>query len=58
MRSRTRSSAVPAEWVALTLKSRGRESVFFVYVTVGIAVSLVVYVVMRDTRTHSKIVED
>ena len=47
-----------AEWVALKLRSRGLESVFFVYVTVGIAVSLVVYVVMRDTRTHSKIVED
>jgi len=47
-----------AEWVALKLKSSGHERVFFVYVTVGIAVSLVVYVFMRDTRKHSKIVED
>lgn len=46
-----------AEWVALRLKAAGHESLFFVYVTVGIALSLVVYVGMRDTRTHSKITE-
>ncbi len=47
-----------AESVALWLKSRGSERVFYWYVTAAIAVSLVVYVRMRDTRTHSRIVED
>ena len=44
-----------AEYVALWFKSRGMERGFFVYVTVMIAISLVVYVRMRDTKTTSRI---
>jgi MHS family alpha-ketoglutarate permease-like MFS transporter len=47
-----------AEYVALWFKTRGNESGFYWYVTAAIATSLVVYVRMRDTRDHSKIVED
>lgn len=47
-----------AEWVALKLKEIGHESWFFWYVTVMIALSLIVYVKMRDTRDHSHIHED
>lgn len=47
-----------AEYVALKLKSMGHEQMFFGYVTAAIAVSLVVYVRMRDTRKHSRIVDD
>jgi MHS family alpha-ketoglutarate permease-like MFS transporter len=39
-----------AEYVALWLKQAGRETDFFWYVTGCIAISLVVYVTMRDTR--------
>lgn len=46
-----------AEYVALWFKARGLERGFYVYVTVAIAVSLVVYVRMRDTRDHGRIVE-
>jgi len=45
-----------AEYVALWFKSRGMERGFFVYVTVMIALSLVVYARMRDTKTTSRIV--
>lgn len=47
-----------AEYAALWFKARGLERGFYVYVTVMIAVSLVVYVRMRDTRAHSRITED
>jgi MHS family alpha-ketoglutarate permease-like MFS transporter len=47
-----------AESVALLLKSHNVESWFFWYVTALIAVSLIVYLRMRDTRTHSRIIED
>ena len=47
-----------AEYVALWFRSVGRESWFFVYVTVMIGLSLLVYVFMRDTRKHSRILED
>jgi MHS family alpha-ketoglutarate permease-like MFS transporter len=47
-----------AEWVALSFKSAGWERGFYWYVTVMIAVSLVVYLRMPDTRTTSEIVED
>jgi len=47
-----------AEFVALWFKSHGNESGFYTYVTVVIAGSLLVYVTMRDTRTHSQIIED
>jgi MFS transporter, MHS family, alpha-ketoglutarate permease len=44
-----------AEYVALWFKSRDLDRGFYAYVTIAIALSLVVYVRMRDTRTHSKI---
>lgn len=45
-----------AEYVALWFKRGGHEERFYWYVTVMIALSLVVYVRMRDTKTHSRIV--
>jgi MFS transporter, MHS family, alpha-ketoglutarate permease len=42
-----------AEYVALWLKQAGHETWFFGYVTACIAVSLVVYALMRDTRKNS-----
>jgi MHS family alpha-ketoglutarate permease-like MFS transporter len=47
-----------AEYVALWFKARGIEEGFYVYITVMIALSLVVYATMRDTRKHSKIASD
>ncbi|WP_242415806.1 MFS transporter [Sphingomonas panni] len=47
-----------AEVVALKFKDAGFERGFYWYVTAMIAVSLVVYLRMRDTRTHSQIMED
>lgn len=47
-----------AEFVALKFKQIGHENWFFWYVTIMIALSLVVYVKMRDTRDHSHIHED
>jgi MHS family alpha-ketoglutarate permease-like MFS transporter len=47
-----------AEYVALTFKDAGWERGFYWYVTAMIAVSLVVYVRMKDTRDSSAIVED
>ena len=47
-----------AEFVALWFKQAGHETWFFTYVTVVILGSLVVYLTMRDTKTHSLIVED
>jgi MHS family alpha-ketoglutarate permease-like MFS transporter len=44
-----------AEPIALWFKSIGRESGFYYYLTACIAVSLVVYALMRDTRKHSAI---
>jgi MHS family alpha-ketoglutarate permease-like MFS transporter len=44
-----------AEYVALWLKQAGRETDFYWYVSACIAVSLVVYVTMRDTRDDSAI---
>jgi MFS transporter, MHS family, alpha-ketoglutarate permease len=46
-----------AEYVALWFKAHGMERGFYVYVTGAIAVSLVVYVKMRDTRQHSRIID-
>ncbi|TBU73060.1 alpha-ketoglutarate permease [Pseudomonas daroniae] len=43
-----------AEYVALWFKSVGLESGFYWYVTGCIACSLLVYVTMKDTRTHSR----
>ena len=47
-----------AEYVGLWLKDQGIESAFYWYVTAMIAVSLVTYVRMRDTKRHSLILED
>jgi len=47
-----------AEWVALSFKNAGWERGFYWYVTAMIAVSLVIYVRMRDTRSTSSIHED
>ena len=47
-----------AEYVALWFKSEGMESGFFWYVTGMIGLSLIVYLKMRDTRLHSRIMED
>jgi MHS family alpha-ketoglutarate permease-like MFS transporter len=47
-----------AEYVALWFKHSGRETGFFTYVTVVVLASLVVYVLMPDTRKTSRIVED
>jgi MHS family alpha-ketoglutarate permease-like MFS transporter len=44
-----------AESMALWFKSIGRESWFFYYLTACIAVSLVVYTLMRDTKKNSAI---
>lgn len=44
-----------AEYVALWLKNAGRESWFYWYITVCIGVSLLVYLVMKDTKHTSKI---
>ena len=47
-----------AEYLALWAKSMGHEPWYFWYVTVCIAMSLVVYVTMPDTQRHSAITED
>ncbi|WP_139807693.1 MFS transporter, partial [Phytopseudomonas flavescens] len=47
-----------AEYVALWFKSVGMESGFYWYVTGCIACSLLVYITMKDTRTHSRMNED
>jgi MHS family alpha-ketoglutarate permease-like MFS transporter len=47
-----------AEYVALGFKQAGHETWFYTYVTVVIAGSLVIYALMRDTRRHSRILED
>ncbi|TRX73767.1 MFS transporter [Pseudomonas mangiferae] len=47
-----------AEYIALWFKSIGMESGFYWYVTACIACSLLVYVFMPDTRTHSKMNDD
>jgi MHS family alpha-ketoglutarate permease-like MFS transporter len=47
-----------AEYVALWFKQAGIEYGFFVYVTVLIGLSLIVYLRMKDTRDHSLIHED
>ncbi len=47
-----------APYVALWFKNAGMERGFYWYVSAMIAISLVTYLRMRDTRTHSKILED
>jgi MHS family alpha-ketoglutarate permease-like MFS transporter len=47
-----------AEYIALWFKQAGHETGYYVYVTAVIGVSLVTYVFMRDTKKHSRIMED
>ncbi|MNR53219.1 alpha-ketoglutarate transporter [compost metagenome] len=47
-----------AEYLALWFKQIGHESYFYWYVTACVAVSLSVYVCMRDTKHHSRIDRD
>jgi MFS transporter, MHS family, alpha-ketoglutarate permease len=47
-----------AEFVALWFKQSGIEPAFYIYVSVMIAISLTVYIRMRDTKAHSRILED
>ena len=47
-----------AEYVALWLKNAGMERAFYWYVAAMIGLSLIVYLRMRDTKHHSRIVED
>jgi MHS family alpha-ketoglutarate permease-like MFS transporter len=47
-----------AETVAFQLKQWHVESVFYWYVTGMIGLSLIVYLTMRDTKAHSRILED
>jgi MFS transporter, MHS family, alpha-ketoglutarate permease len=47
-----------AEYAALWFKSIGSESGFYVYASVLAAISFAVALTMKDTRTHSRIMED
>ncbi|SJZ38937.1 MFS transporter [Sediminibacterium ginsengisoli] len=47
-----------AEYIALWFKDAGHETYFYWYITACIAVSLFVYLGMRDTKTHSSLNED
>jgi Arabinose efflux permease len=44
-----------AEYLALWLKSKGHEFYFYIYVTICIFISLIVYITMRDTKKYSHI---
>lgn len=46
------------EFLALWFKQIGHESYFFAYVTACVAISLLVYATMRDTRRYSRIDRD
>lgn len=47
-----------AEYIALGFKTLHHAQWFYWYVTVCVALSLVLYITMRDTRKHSKMEED
>jgi MHS family alpha-ketoglutarate permease-like MFS transporter len=47
-----------AEFVALWFKRAGMESGFYIYASALAALSFVVALAMKDTRTHSRISED
>ena len=47
-----------AEYVALWCKSIGAESGFYLYASVLSAGSFVIALTMKDTRRHSRILED
>jgi MHS family alpha-ketoglutarate permease-like MFS transporter len=44
-----------AEYIALDFKNNGHQEWFYWYVTICIALSLVLYITMNDTRKYSKI---
>lgn len=44
-----------AEYIALLFKDKGHQEGFYWYVSAGIALSLVLYITMNDTRKYSKI---
>ncbi|MDB4904750.1 MAG: alpha-ketoglutarate transporter [Mucilaginibacter sp.] len=44
-----------AEYIALLFKDKGHQEWFYWYVSMGIALSLVLYITMNDTRKYSKI---
>ena len=47
-----------AEYVALWLKNKGHESLFYWYITICIFISLLVYLLMSDTKKTSTLNED
>jgi MHS family alpha-ketoglutarate permease-like MFS transporter len=47
-----------AEYVALALKDAGHERWFYVYISALAAMSLIAYILMRETKTTSQILED
>ena len=47
-----------AEFVALYFKQVGIEQAFYIYVSVMIAISLIIYIRMPDTKRNSRILED
>jgi MHS family alpha-ketoglutarate permease-like MFS transporter len=47
-----------AEYVALWFKSIGSESGFYIYASILSALSFLIALTMRDTRKHSRILED
>ncbi|MCK0531572.1 MFS transporter [Sphingobium agri] len=47
-----------AEFVALYFKQIGIEQAFYIYVSVMIAISLIIYIRMPDTKRNSRILED
>ena len=57
---RVNRSIVPARATpaALAFKQAGAESGFFLYVALGLAVSLLASLMLPDTRKHSMILED
>ncbi len=46
-----------AEYIALWLKNIGHEQWFYWYITICIAISLMVYIFMTDTKTTSTIID-
>ncbi|MDN3547973.1 MFS transporter [Mucilaginibacter aquaedulcis] len=47
-----------AEYIALLFKNEHHQQWFYWYVTICIALSLVLYITMNDTRKHSKMEDD
>lgn len=47
-----------AEYVALWLKNAGHEKWFYWYITIAIFISLMMFLLMKDTRTHNQMGEE